>query len=252
MSLAHRIIPTILCRGRQAVKGKRFDSWRPIGMAAEKVRVHQMRGVDELVLLDITATAEGRGPDLKLVEELAEGMFAPLAVGGGVRTVDDVRALLRAGADKVVIGTASLETGVVREAAAVVGSQAITVAIDVKDHMVHGRCGSNPYHSSPSRPLRAASWAMELVQYGAGEILLQSIDRDGTLSGYDLALISEVSRAVGIPVIASGGAGCYDHMREAIEAGASAVAAGAMFQFTDHTPREAAKYLAWKGIEARL
>lgn len=245
MSLAHRIIPTILCRGRQAFKGVGFNSWRPIGLALEKVRVHAMRGVDELVLLDIGATADGRGPDLSLVEELSEMLFAPLAVGGGVRSVEDVKALLRAGADKVVIGTAA-NMALVRECSSIVGSQAIVVSFDVKNGVGWTNCGTVNWVTSPR-------WAVECYAHaGAGEILLQSIERDGTMQGYDLDLIRMVSAAVDLPVVASGGCGTYEHMVEAIQAGASAVAAGAMFQFTDNTPKGAARYLAEHGIEARV
>lgn len=248
MGLAHRVIPTILCRGRQMVKGKGFNAWRSVGVAAQAVRIHQMRGVDELVMLDITATAEERGPDLGLVEELSEICFMPLSVGGGVRSVADVKALLRAGADKVVIGTGVVEVhDLVRHCADAVGSQAIVVSVDVGyggSVMVH--CGQKPYAHDP---LYYASWAEKA---GAGEILLQAIERDGTMEGYDLNLIARVSAAVGIPVIVSGGCSGYENMRRALDAGAAAVAAGALFQFTDSTPRGAAQYLAAKGIEVRV
>lgn len=248
MGLAHRVIPTILCRGRQLVKGVGFDAWRTVGLAAQAVRIHQMRGVDELVLLDITATSEKRGPDLGLVEELSDICFMPLAVGGGVRSMTDVKALLRAGADKVVIGTGAAEIpDLVKECSDIVGSQAIIVSVDVgygNSVMIHsGRTGY------AHDPVEYAQWA---ERAGTGEILLQSIERDGTTRGYDLDLIHTVSQAVGIPVIASGGCGTYEHMAQALEAGASAVAAGAMFQFTEQTPKGAAKYLADKGIEVRL
>lgn len=247
MSLAHRIIPTILCRGRALVKGVGFDSWRSVGLAAQAVRIHQARGVDEVVLLDIAATKEGRGPDLGLVEELAEIMFAPLAVGGGVRTLGDVRALLRAGADKVVIGTAAEEKrGLIQEVAAAVGSQAIVASVDVKDYRVHVRSGQ------VATPWTAETWAGRCCEWGAGEILLQAIERDGSMRGYDIDMIRDVAAAVDVPVIASGGCSGYPDMREAIAAGASAVAAGALFQFTDATPREAATYLHQVGLEVRL
>lgn len=252
MALAHRIIPTILCKGRTLVKGQSFASWRSVGLAAQAVRIHQARACDELVLLDIAATREGRGPDLDLVAELSEACFMPLAVGGGVRSLEDVKRLLHAGADKVVIGSGALETSVVKEAAVAVGCQAIVVSIDVRGGQVYGRSGTKLFHDNPDHVLSAVGWAREMLAAGAGEILLQSIERDGTMTGYDIELVRGVAAAVDIPVIASGGAGCYDHMREAIEAGASAVAAGAMFQFTDQTPREAAEYLAKRGIEVRL
>lgn len=249
MGLAHRIIPTILCRGRTLVKGKRFDSWRSVGVAAQAARIHAMRGVDEICLLDIGATPEGRGPDLALVAELSETMFCPLAVGGGVRSVDDVRALLRAGADKVVIGTEAWNPvrDFVREVADVVGSQAVVIAVDVRWDRAFYRNGT-----TPASPFYAEEVCAYLARRGAGEILLTSIEREGTMQGYDLDLIRRVSEAASIPVIAHGGCGSYEHMRQAIEAGASAVAAGAFFQFTDATPRGAALDLQSHGIEARL
>jgi cyclase len=252
MPLAKRIIPTLLCRGRQLVKGAAFNSWRSVGHAAQAVRIHQARGVDELVLLDIAATAEERGPDLALVEELSEVLFCPLAVGGGVRSLRHVRELLNAGADKVVIGTGALETGVVQEASAIVGCQALVVAIDVRGPQVYARNGKKAFDTAPGSPLLAADWAQEMQAAGAGEILLTNIDHEGGMQGYDLELIRWVSQAVGIPVIAHGGCGSYEHMRLAIGAGASAIAAGALFQFTEATPREAAAYLADHGVEARV
>ena len=246
MPLAARIIPTLLCRGRKLVKGQQFDSWRSVGVVAQAVRVHQHRGVDELVLLDITATAEGRGPDLDLVAELSEACFMPLAVGGGVRSVDDMRSLLRAGADKVVFGTAALEVpGLISEAATAAGAQAVVVSIDVRAGRVVKRNGTQQTAWNPR------AWAAVMEGAGAGEILLTAVGREGTMAGYDLELIRAVASAVYVPVIAHGGAGTYEHMREALEAGASAVAAGAMFQFTHQTPREAAEYLKANGIEAR-
>ena len=247
MGLAHRVIPTILCRGRQQVKGKQFNSWRSVGLAAQAVRVHQKRGVDEVCLLDVGATLAGRGPDLGMVEELADEMFAPLAVGGGVKNVADVRALLRAGADKVVVGpTAFQNGGEIAKMYASFGAQAIVAAIDVKDGRVYTRCGKQETNLEP------AVWARFCQALGAGEILLTSIDREGTMEGYDLDLIRAVSNAVSIPVIAHGGCRDYGDMADAIHAGASAVAAGALFQFTDATPREAARALAGYGLEVRL
>lgn len=248
MPLAHRIIPTILCRGRHLVKGVGFDAWRTVGLAMQAMKIHGARGVDECCLLDITATREGRGPNLELVAELVDsGFFSPLAVGGGVRTMADVKALLRAGADKVVIGSAAYENlPILTQARAEVGSQAIVVSVDYKNSRTYFRSGEMPIYMHP------VIWAQTVERMGAGEILLQAIERDGTMRGYDLPVIQAVRNAVGIPVIASGGAGCYDHMREALEAGASGVAAGAMFQFTDLTPRGAAEYLSKKGLEVRL
>ena len=249
MGLAVRVIPVILARGRTMVKGTQFNAWRSVGLAAQAVRVHQIRQCDEIVLLDIGATPEGRGPDLDLVRELSADCFSPLAVGGGVRSLADVRALLEAGADKVVCCTFALERqSFIEECAAIVGSQAIVVAIDVREP---------GYPCSRSGTMRwdlmgAATWARGVANAGAGEILLTSVEREGTMQGYDLDLIRSVSQAVGIPVIAHGGAGKYHDMVEAVQAGASAVAAGAMFQFTDQTPKDAARYLQQHGIEARI
>lgn len=246
MPLAYRVIPTILCRGRVLVKGRQFDSWRSVGVAAQAVRVHALRGVDEICLLDIGATAEGRGPDLRLVEELSAVVFCPLAVGGGVRSVSDVRDLLLAGADKIVVGTAAHELpDFVREATDVVGSQAISVAVDVRRGYPHVRNGSKAVFMGP------VEYARELERAGAGELILTAVDREGTCDGYDLDLIRSVAGEVSIPVVANGGCGSFEHMVEAIEAGANAVAAGAFFQFEDATPLEAARYLSKKGIEAR-
>lgn len=248
MSLAKRVIPVMLCRGRALVKGERFNAWRSVGDALQAARIHQARGVDELVLLDISATAEGRGPDLDLVAQLSEGCFMPLAVGGGVRTVAHVRALLGAGADKAVINSAAIEDPhLVRRLAETVGSQAIVVAIDVgQDGCVYGRNGTALTQFHP------VWWAQRQAARGAGEVMITAIQREGTMQGYDLGLVHQIAQAVDIPVIANGGAGTYEHMRQAIQAGASAVAAGAMFQFTDATPKGAAQYLAKHGIEARL
>ena len=251
MTLAIRVIPTLLCRGRQLVKGKAFNSWRSVGVAAQAVRVHQARQVDELILLDISATAEGRGPDLKLVEELATECFMPLSVGGGISSIDHVRDLLRAGADKVVICSAAIEDQrFVRTLADKVGNQAIVIAIDVRKdkigHVVYGRNGTKLTQFHP------VWWALRCQGLGAGEIMLTRVEHEGTLSGYDLELVRCVSAALDIPVIAHGGCGSYEHMLQALEAGAHAVAAGAMFQFTDATPRAAAQYLAQHGIQTRL
>lgn len=247
MPVAIRIIPQLLCRGSQLVKGKRFNAWRSVGIAAQAVRIHQMRGVDELVLVDIGATAGNRGPDLEMVRSLAEVCFSPLSVGGGVKSADDVRALIHNGADKVIIGAACHENpDMVKAVCDGFGSSTIVGAIDVSGGMVQVRNGTKDTGRDP------VDYAKNLQEIGAGEILLTSIDREGMMEGYDLELIEKVSSAVRMPVVASGGAGNYQHMYEAIQVGASAVSAGAMFQFTSQTPRGAAEYLAQKGVEVRL
>lgn len=246
--LAHRIIPTVLVRGQQLVKGKQFHSWRSVGVAEQAARIYAARSCDELILLDIAATPEGRGPDLKMIEKWTEGHFTPITVGGGIRSVDDVRDVLRIGADKVAICSEALNNSeLVQDCASKFGSQAVVVSIDVSSFgYVCGNGGND------SRVIEPIYWAQKMEQLGAGEILLTSIDREGMMNGYDLGLIHEVSKAVNIPVIAHGGCGTYEHMREAIQYGADAVAAGSMFQFTDQTPQGAAKYLAAAGIEVRL
>lgn len=248
--LAKRIVPTLLVKGRQLFKGVSFNaSERSIGHAAQAVRVHGRRGVDELVLLDITATAEGRGPDLGLVKELSEELFIPLTVGGGVRSLQDIRDLLNAGADKVAICTGAFEVnGLIEQAAARYGRQAIVCALEVTPS---GQVSFRNGTMTPGRG-RAVYWAKTLEDWGAGELLLTSVDRDGTMIGYDLDLIREVSAVTSIPVIASGGCGGYADMLAAIHAGADAVAAGAVFQFTDCTPRNAAKFLKDHGVCVRL
>jgi len=233
--LCKRIIPTMLVRGRTLVKGRQFAGDRSIGHAQQAARVHAMRGVDELLILDIGATAEGRGPDLDMVRALSEACFIPITVGGGVKSLADIDALLRAGSDKVCIGT---RKDLIPEAAARFGSQAIVVSFDWRGN---------------GFPLEhAAVNAKFLAQGGAGEIIVQSVKRDGTMQGYDLDLIEVVSNAVDIPVIASGGCSGYADMHEAIKRGASGVAAGALFAFTDATPMGAAQYLHEHGIPARL
>lgn len=247
MGLAHRIVPVILCKGRMQVKGRQFNSWRSVGIAEQAMRVHAMRQVDEVVLLDIAATKEGRTIDLGLVESLAQSLYTPLAVGGGVRSIEDVRALLKAGADKVVIGAAAfLQDDFLGQCTDIVGSQAIVASVDVKGNGVFVNAGSMQAFAN------AESAAESVAAEGAGEILLTSIEREGMMCGYDLDLIRRVSDAVDIPVIAHGGCGSYQHMVEAIQAGAHAVAAGAFFQFCDASPLEAARFLQSNGIETRI
>lgn len=214
---------------------------------ADRLRLLERRDVDELILLDVSATPANRGPRFDEVNELCAGMFCPVTVGGGVRTTDDIRKLLASGADKVAINTMAVACpGLVTEGAERFGSQAIVASIDVQGRRVVSGCGRNHTDKVPAR------WARELEARGAGEILLTSIDRDGMMDGYDLDLIRSVSTAVDIPVIAAGGCGTYEHMCQAMEAGAHAVAVGAMFQFCEATPKGAARYLHEHGIATRL
>jgi imidazole glycerol-phosphate synthase subunit HisF len=250
--LKARVIPTLLYKDFGLVKGVRFDSWRHIGSPMQAIKVYNMRGVDELAFLDVAATPNARSPDFDLIDDLADDCFMPMAVGGGVRTLDDVRKLLQVGADKVVVGTAAVDTPtLVSDAAARFGSQCVVIAIDTTANyertVVAVRCGTELTDLDPVDLARAVEAA------GAGEILLTSIDRDGTMEGYDVQTISAVASAVTIPVIASGGAGTYEHMAEALtEGGASAVAAASMFHFTQQTPMEAKLYLKEKGFPVRL
>lgn len=249
MGLAVRIVPTLLAKGSKLVKGKRFSADRVVGHVQQAARVHQARGVDELCILDVAATPEGRGPDFAAIEALTAECFMPLTVGGGVRETKDVRGLLNAGADKICVNSwAMVDPWAFGECSARYGSQALTVAIDVREGRLASFCGT----AFPAVGWTIADSAQWFERLGAGEILLTSIDREGTMTGYDLELIRAVSEAVSIPVIAHGGCSGPEDMLAAIQAGASAVAAGALFQFTDHTPRSCAQYLAGKGVEVRL
>jgi cyclase len=219
----------------------------------QAVKVYNMRDVDELIFLDITATSEGRHPDFDLVGELADDWFMPMTVGGGVQTTDDVRRLLRVGADMVAMNTSAVENPeLIRQAADRFGSQCVVVSIDARrmangNYEVYTHSGTHPTGINP------VTLAQKVVEMGAGEILLTSIDCDGTMDGYDVELIRSVSNSVSVPVVASGGAGGYDHMFQALTRGnASAVAAASIFHFTEQTPLGAKYYLAERGIPVRL
>jgi len=253
MSTKVRVMPTLLFKNVGLVKGIGFDSWRRVGSAMQAVKVYNMREVDELVFLDIIATREGRSPDFDTVDELADECFMPLAVGGGVRTVEDVRRLLKVGADKVVINTAAVETPeLIRGVAERFGSQCVVVSIDARQHP-DGRYEVYTHSGTRLTGLDPVSFARQAQALGAGEILITSIERDGTMIGYDYDLIRCVSEAVSVPVIASGGAGSYEHMAQALRVGkASAVAAASIFHFTQQTPLEAKRYLREQGLRVRL
>ncbi len=253
MSLKVRIIPTLLYKDTGLVKGVGFDSWRRTGSAMQTIKVYNLREVDELVFLDITATIDGRSPDFETIDDLADDCFMPFAVGGGIRTIDDVRRLLQVGADKVVLNTAAIESpGLIQQVANRFGSQCVVVSIDAKkndqgDYKVYTHSGK---HVTDENPIQAARRAETL---GAGEIIITSIDRDGTMTGYDINLTRQVNDAVSIPVIASGGAGSYEHMAQVLKEGrVSAVAAASIFHFTQQTPLEAKRYLRDAGFNVRL
>ena len=248
-----RIIPTLLYKEVGLVKGVGFDSWRRVGSAMQSIKVYNMREVDELVFLDITATQEKRSPDFELIDELADECFMPMTVGGGIRSIDDVRRLLLVGADKVAINTQAVENPeLIEQVAKKFGSQCVVVSIDVRKHddgkyEVYTHSGTHPTGIDP------LSLVQKVVSMGAGEILLTSIERDGTMNGYDIELIRNVSDLVSVPVIASGGAGNYEHMFQALTQGkASAVAAASIFHFTEQTPLEAKYYLDEHNIHVRL
>lgn len=248
-----RVIPTLLWNGRSLVKGVAFDSWRVVASPMQSIRVYDLREVDELVFLDIVATKEGRSPDFSLIDELADWCFVPFSVGGGIRSSDDVRNLLRAGADKVVINTLAAEhPEMLRPMVEQFGSQCIVVSIDAR-RKSDGTCEAFTHAGTVATGKTPERIARDAEAAGAGEILITSIDRDGTLSGYDVDLTRSISEAVRIPVIASGGAGSYTHMEDVLrEGGASAVAASAMYQFTHQTPLEAKLFLRSKGFAVRI
>jgi len=249
--LAKRIIPCLDVKDGRVVKGVRFVDLRDAGDPVEAAIAYDAQGADELVFLDITASHEARDIMLDVVRRTAEGVYMPLTVGGGIRSVDDVRRLLRAGADKVSLNTAALaRPEVIREAAERFGSQCIVVAIDARREgerwRVYTHGGRNPVGRD------AVAWAEEAVALGAGEILLTSMDRDGTKDGYDLELTRAVSEAVTVPVIASGGAGTLEHFHEALVDGrADAALAASLFHFGIHTIAETKRYLAERGVEVR-
>lgn len=246
-----RVLPTLLMREVNLVKGPAFDSWRAVGSPMQSVKVFNRRDVDELILLDIGATPGRREPDYDMVATLAQECFVPLTVGGGVRSVEAIRRLLMAGADKVAINTAAHELpDLIGEAAARFGSQCVVVAIDYRTHAPGQReclshCGTVPTGRDP------VEWAREVERRGGGEILLTAVERDGLMQGYDLETIERVAAAVSIPVIASGGAGSYSDLEAAIRAGASAVSAASLYLFTQATPLEAKMHLAEAGIPVR-
>jgi cyclase len=246
-----RVIPTLLFKDVGLVKGVGFDSWRRIGPVVPAVRVYTRRDVDELVLLDIAATTQGRAPDLELVAEVADNATVPLTVGGGISTVSQVARLLEVGADKVSINSAAYDDpSLIGRCADRFGTQCVVASIDIIRVGDRLECvaGSGAWRKGRD----PVSWARVVESAGAGEILLTSVDRDGTMSGYDLDVTSEVASAVGIPVIASGGAGGAEDMRQAIqEAGAAAVAAASIFHFTQQTPNQIKAYLASHRVPVR-
>ncbi|HZQ73322.1 MAG TPA: imidazole glycerol phosphate synthase subunit HisF [Burkholderiales bacterium] len=253
MGLAKRVIPCLDVTAGRVVKGVNFVGLRDAGDPVEIAARYDEQGADEVCFLDITASSDEREILLHVIESVASKVFIPLTVGGGVRRVEDVRRLLNAGADKVSINTAAVQNPeLVREASGIVGCQCIVVAIDAKksagghwEVFTHG--GRRP------TGLDAVEWAKTMQNAGAGEILLTSMDRDGTRDGFDLGLTRAVSDAVGVPVIASGGVGSMEHLAQGVvEGGADAVLAASVFHFGDFTVRQAKEHMKTRGIEVRL
>lgn len=251
--LAKRVIPCLDVQGGRVVKGVRFLGLRDAGDPVDQARRYDEAGADELALLDIGASHEGRGTLLDVVARTADAVFVPFTVGGGVRAEDDVRALLAAGADKVSINTAAVVTpDIVRRCSNAWGAQAIVVAIDAKKKAAGDGWEVFIHGGRTATGLDAVAWAVRVVALGAGELLLTSMDRDGTLGGYDLALTRAVSDAVPVPVIASGGVGTLEHLRAGlVEGRASAVLAASIFHDAKFTVAEAKAYLAGAGVPVR-
>jgi cyclase len=257
MSLAKRIIPCLDVDNGRVVKGVKFVDIRDAGDPVEIARRYDREGADEITFLDITATHDNRNTIVHVVEKVASEVFIPLTVGGGIRTLDDIRRMLNAGADKVGINSAAVfNPDFVREAAERFGSQCIVVAIDAKKVSTAGEpCRWEIFTHGGRKPtgIDAISWAKKMVDYGAGEILLTSMDRDGTREGFDLPLTRAISEAVTVPVIASGGVGCLNHLADGIiEGKADAVLAASIFHFAEYTIQQAKEHMASRGIEVRL
>ena len=265
--LAKRIIPCLDVTAGRVVKGVNFVELRDAGDPVEIAARYNGQGADELTFLDITATSDGRDVILHIIEAVASQVFIPLTVGGGVRTVEDVRRLLNAGADKTSFNSAAIANPqVIRDASDKYGSQCIVVAIDAKRRSAEEeqRTGANGLPVGPGWDvfshggrknvgLDAVAWATQMAEYGAGEILLTSMDRDGTKSGFDLALTRAVSDAVPVPVIASGGVGTLDHLADGIQTGgADAVLAASIFHYGEFTVGQAKQHMAGRGIPVRL
>ena len=257
MSLAKRIIPCLDVRDGRVVKGVKFIDIKDAGDPVEVAKRYDNEGADEITFLDITASHEGRNTTIGMVERIANQVFIPLTVGGGIRKADDVREMLKAGADKVAVNSAAIfNPKLINELCAIFGSQCIVIAIDAK------RVSSNPlkweiFTHGGRKPtgINAIDWAVKMTEgeNGAGEILLTSMDRDGTKDGFDLELTKAVSNAVDVPLIASGGVGNLSHLSEGvIEGGANAVLAASIFHFGEFTIEEAKKAMREKGIEVRL
>jgi len=248
-----RIIPTLLCKQFGLVKGVGFDSWRRVGTIMPAVKVYNQREVDELIVVDIEAHKSTNDVDFETINDFGNECFIPLTVGGGITCIEQVQKLLRAGADKVCVNTAAYTNPeLISEIAKRYGTQCIVVSIDVRQYSKDDDWKCFSHSGSIPTGRKVSDWASEIEDRGAGEILITSIERDGTFQGYDLALIEKVVHSVKIPVIASGGAGNYQDMVDAvIKSGASAVAAASMFHFTEQTPLGAKSAMREAGIPVR-
>lgn len=247
-----RVIPTLLYKSVGLVKGVGFDSWRRVDTVLPAIKVYNMREVDELILLDIEATKEKREPDYNEIRDFSKECFVPFCVGGGINNIEQIRKLLRAGADKVAINSAAYkDLNLITEGAKLFGSQCIVVSVDCRKIAGSYHCFS--HNGSVDTGYLLEDWIVKVVEAGAGEILLTSIELDGTMEGYDVEMIRLASELVDVPIIASGGAGNYEHMLRAVqEGGASAVAAASIYHFTEQTPKEAKEYLEEHGIPVRI
>jgi cyclase len=257
MGLAKRIIPCLDVENGRVVKGVNFVDIRDAGDPVEIARRYNEQGADEITFLDITASHEGRDTTVQVVEKIAEQVFIPLTVGGGIRAVEDIRTMLNAGADKVAINTAAIHNpDLVREAAERFGSQCIVVAIDAKRvDDVNGAPRWEIFTHGGRKPtgIDAVAWAKKMADFGAGEILLTSMDRDGTKNGFELGVTRAITDAVDIPVIASGGVGTLDHLVDGVlRGGADAVLAASIFHFGEFTVPQAKAYMAARGIDIRI
>jgi len=255
MALAKRIIPCLDVRDGRVVKGIRFEGLRDAGDPVEQAVRYDRERADELCFLDITASHEARGALLDVIRRTADSVFIPLTVGGGVRSVDDFHALLGAGADKVSVNTAALrDPELISRAADHFGSQCVVAAVDARRVSEPGEAPRWEVFTHGGRTptgIDAVEWSARVVERGAGEVLLTSMDGDGTRAGYDLELLRAVSSAVPVPVIASGGAGSLEHLDQALAAGAHAVLAASIFHFGEHTLEEARRFLADRGHPVR-
>jgi len=261
MALAKRIIPCLDVDQGRVVKGVNFVGIRDAGDPVEVAKRYDEQGADEITFLDITATHEDRGTTVQMVEAIAEHVFIPLTVGGGIREIEDIRRMLNAGADKVSINSAAVyNPEFVREASEKFGAQCIVVAIDAKRVAGSGELGDPEnkweiFTHGGRKPtgINAVEWAIKMADYGAGEILLTSMDRDGVKTGFDLGVTRAISDAVNIPVIASGGVGNLEHLAEGVTLGhADAVLAASIFHFGEYTVQEAKQHMADAGIEMRI